>query len=129
MEKLLDVELDAEADEYDTFGGLVFGTLGRVLADGETVSLTMQGLAVDVLNVATAEKKALDWLGKHCWEYGFILRYPPEKTQITKIIYEPWHFRYVGVEISMDMKDTGLCLEEYLQADKAAASDEEAQAA
>ena len=75
------------------------------------------GLAVDVLNVATAEKKALDWLGKHCWEYGFILRYAEDKADITGIIHEPWHFRYVGTRVSMDMKDSGLCLEEYLGAD------------
>ena len=74
------------------------------------------GLAVDVLNKKTSERKALDWLGKHCWEYGFILRYPEEKAAITGIIYEPWHFRYVGTRVSMDMKDSGLCLEEYLGA-------------
>lgn len=74
------------------------------------------GLAVDILNVKKEEKQALDWLGEHCWEYGFILRYAEEKAHITGIIYEPWHFRYVGKEVSMDMKDSGLCLEEYLGA-------------
>ena len=74
------------------------------------------GLAVDVLNVKDAEKQALDWLGEHCWEYGFILRYAAEKASITGIIHEPWHFRYVGTRVSMDMKDSGLCLEEYLGA-------------
>lgn len=74
------------------------------------------GLAVDVLNVDNAQKKALEWLGAHCWEYGFILRYAEEKAPITGIISEPWHFRYVGTEVSMAMKDTGLCLEEYLGA-------------
>lgn len=72
------------------------------------------GLAVDILNVKKAERKALDWLGEHCWEYGFIVRYTAEKAHITGIINEPWHFRYVGTEVSMDMKDSGLCLEEYL---------------
>ena len=56
------------------------------------------------------------WLAEHCWEYGFILRYTEEKAEITGITNEPWHFRYVGREISMDMKDSGLCLEEYLGA-------------
>ncbi len=74
------------------------------------------GLAVDILNNKREEKQALDWLGEHCWEYGFILRYAEEKAHITGIIYEPWHFRYVGREVSMDMKDSGLCLEEYLGA-------------
>lgn len=74
------------------------------------------GLAVDILNNKKAERQALEWLGEHCWEYGFILRYAEEKANITGIIYEPWHFRYVGTEVSMDMKDSGLCLEEYLGA-------------
>ena len=74
------------------------------------------GLAVDILNADNAEKEALDWLGKHCWEYGFILRYAADKAAITGIISEPWHFRYVGTRVSMDMKDSGLCLEEYLGA-------------
>ena len=75
------------------------------------------GLAMDILNNKAADKQALDWLGEHCWEYGFILRYPPEKGSITGIVHEPWHFRYVGTEVSMDMKNSGLCLEEYLGAD------------
>ena len=56
------------------------------------------------------------WLAEHCWEYGFILRYTAEKQPITGFSPETWHFRYVGTEVSMDMKDSGLCLEEYLQA-------------
>ena len=51
LEKMLDVDLDEEADDYDTFGGLVFGTLGRVLADDETVTVQLQGLEVQVLQV------------------------------------------------------------------------------
>lgn len=74
------------------------------------------GLAVDVLNKNGAARQALDWLGEHCWEYGFIVRYAADKASITGIIHEPWHFRYVGPRVSMDMKDSGLCLEEYLGA-------------
>ena len=51
LEKLLGVTLDEEADDYDTFGGLVFGTLGRVLADGETLTVQLQGLEVQILQV------------------------------------------------------------------------------
>ena len=69
------------------------------------------GLSADLVG-----EDAKKWLSEHCWEYGFILRYPPEKAEITGIMFEPWHFRYVGKEVSMDMKDTGLCLEEYLGA-------------
>lgn len=75
------------------------------------------GLAVDILNKDKAARKVLDWLGEHCWEYGFILRYAAEKAPITGIVHEPWHFRYVGTRVSMEMKDSGLCLEEYLGAD------------
>lgn len=53
------------------------------------------------------------WLMEHCWEYGFILRYPNGKKEITGIVYEPWHYRYVGKELAQDLKTSGLCLEEY----------------
>ena len=75
------------------------------------------GLAMDIVGSAnTARVHA--WLHEHCWEYGFILRYLEGKQSITGFIPEAWHFRYVGTEVSMDMKDSGLCLEEYLQATK-----------
>ncbi len=70
------------------------------------------GLSVDLVG-----KTINDWLAQHCWEYGFILRYPQNKQHITGITNEPWHFRYVGTAVSMDMKDSGLCLEEYLGAE------------
>lgn len=60
----------------------------------------------------TAEAK---WLAKNCYKYGFILRYPPEKTNITGIIYEPWHYRYVGTEHAKKITELGVTLEEYLQ--------------
>ncbi|HBA49578.1 MAG TPA: D-alanyl-D-alanine carboxypeptidase [Lachnospiraceae bacterium] len=79
------------------------------------------GLAVDIVSSSyqaltkkqekTAEQK---WLMEHCWDYGFILRYPNDKSEITGIGYEPWHYRYVGVEIAQDVRESGLCFEEYL---------------
>ena len=48
-------------------------------------------------------------------KYGFILRYPPSKTDITGIIYEPWHYRYVGVEDATKIMELGITLEEYLE--------------
>ena len=68
------------------------------------------GLAADL----NGSQATYDWLAEHCWEYGFILRYPAGKTAITGIIHEPWHFRYVGTELSLEMKELGLCLEEYM---------------
>ena len=70
------------------------------------------GLAVDLLG-----SEVVNWLTEHCWDYGFIVRYTEEKESITGIVDEPWHFRYVGTEVSLDMKGSGLCLEEYLGAD------------
>ena len=70
------------------------------------------GLAVDLLG-----DDAVAWLTEHCWDYGFIVRYTEAKEHITGIIDEPWHFRSVGKEVSLDMKDSGLCLEEYLGAE------------
>ena len=69
------------------------------------------GLAVDLLG-----DKAVAWFNEHCWDYGFIVRYTAEKSQITGIANEPWHFRYVGKEVALELKDSGLCLEEYLGA-------------
>ena len=80
------------------------------------------GLAADI--VATSHQMLDDsqeqtaeqqWLMEHCWEYGFILRYPKDKSDITGIIYEPWHYRYVGHEVAQYIHENGLCLEEYWQ--------------
>jgi len=77
------------------------------------------GLALDVsidgmLTQAFGETDAGKWLAENCHNYGFIIRYPREKTDITQIVYEPWHLRYVGVPHSKIMKNIGLTLEEYL---------------
>lgn len=69
------------------------------------------GLAVDL----NGSSVAYEWLAMHCWEYGFILRYPADKMEYTGVIHEPWHFRYVGVEFAMELKESGMCLEEYMQ--------------
>ena len=55
------------------------------------------------------------WMYEHCAEFGFILRYPKDKQDITGITYEPWHYRYVGVEAATYIMENGLCLEEYLE--------------
>lgn len=80
------------------------------------------GLAVDIVagyyqlldenQAKTAEAK---WLRENCWKYGFILRYPLDKTEETGIIFEPWHYRYVGKEAAKEIMERGICLEEYLQ--------------
>ncbi|GAA6396158.1 M15 family metallopeptidase [Solibaculum mannosilyticum] len=77
----------------------------------------MLGLAVDFNGVKNAFKdtKEYDWLIEHCAEYGFILRYPEDKVDITKVSYEPWHYRYVGKEHAAVIMEKKICLEEYVQ--------------
>ena len=77
------------------------------------------GLAVDIcdsenqnLDESQLETLTQQWLIEHCWDYGFILRYPVDKSEITGIIYEPWHYRYVGRK-TQKIHESGLCLEEY----------------
>ena len=75
------------------------------------------GLAVDFNSVEESfeNTKAFRWLQENAEDYGFVMRYPKDKKSITKIIYEPWHYRYVGVEHAKAMNDLGLCMEEYLE--------------
>lgn len=89
-----------EADAY----------IGRSVAVPGT-SEHQTGLAADI----TGSQKMYDWLAENSWKYGFILRYPEDKIEITGIIFEPWHFRYVGKTMAKDIFDSGLCLEEYMQ--------------
>lgn len=75
------------------------------------------GLAVDVNQIDESFEKtpAFKWLIENCSDYGFILRYPKTKSEITKINYEPWHFRFVGVEVAKKIMDNNICFEEYLE--------------
>ena len=74
------------------------------------------GLAVDFndVNYEFEEEKAFSWLVENAENYGFILRYPKDKEEITKIKYEPWHWRYVGIENAKEINELGFCLEEYI---------------
>ena len=79
------------------------------------------GLCVDVLEYAGQDMEPyiggsglMLWLEEHCAEYGYVVRYPKDKTDITGIEYEPWHLRYVGEEAARYMMENGLCLEEFL---------------
>lgn len=80
------------------------------------------GLAADIIREedwdtyeAFEDTEEFEWLTEHAHEYGFILRYLKGKEDITGYIYEPWHFRYVGVKYAEDVKNSGLCLEEYFE--------------
>lgn len=78
------------------------------------------GLAIDIicdgyssLDEGFADTRAGKWLAENSYKYGFILRYPAGKEDITSIEYEPWHFRYVGVDAATVMKQNNICLEEF----------------
>lgn len=80
------------------------------------------GLAADLggsgdysLEQSFENTKAFAWLKANCAKYGFILRFPKDKEEITGVIYEPWHYRYVGVEAAQEIMSRGICLEEYLE--------------
>jgi LAS superfamily LD-carboxypeptidase LdcB len=79
------------------------------------------GLAADImdevypyLNEWQEHTEAQQWLMEHCSEYGFILRYPDGTSDITGIIYEPWHYRYVGGKFAREITKRGITLEEYV---------------
>lgn len=82
------------------------------------------GLGIDVINKAGIGKRFTNafastkegmWVGEHCWDYGFIIRYQEDKKEITGIEPESWHLRYVGVQVAQYMRDHHLCLEEFTQ--------------
>ena len=79
------------------------------------------GLALDIVtptytkrNKGFAQTRAFKWLDANAASYGFIMRYPDGNLEFTGVIYEPWHWRFVGVEAAREMKNSGECFEEYL---------------
>lgn len=93
------------------------------------------GLGIDVINKAGIGKKFTsafgktkegEWLAENCWDYGFVIRYQKDKEDITEITYEPWHLRYVGVQVAQYMHENNLCLEEFTSEWKEAAAKYEA---
>lgn len=106
----------------------------RVDAEIEAATITARpntsehqtGLALDIVSPSYrvrdggfAKTEAFLWLKDHAHEYGFTMRYPENKISMTGVIYEPWHWRFVGVEAASSMKESGQCLEEYLEDKKA----------
>ena len=78
------------------------------------------GLSVDINSESSgaSQDAVYEWLDENAYKYGFIKRYPADKTDITGIDNEPWHYRYVGYEAAKEMKEQNLCLEEYLKKGK-----------
>lgn len=104
-------EYEEDGYEYDEALELTEG----LVADPGT-SEHQTGIAVDFGYTGdTTWTRCYTWLDENSYKYGFIVRYPDGKTDITQISYEPWHFRYVGVEIATEMYELDLCLEEYYE--------------
>ena len=75
------------------------------------------GIAVDINadKSKCSNEEVYAWLAENAYKYGFILRYPPGKQEITGTSYEPWHYRYVGIEAAYEINERGICLEEYFE--------------
>ena len=102
------VQLQSEAGEVVKRPGYSEHNLG--------LAVDLYGSGNHVLNQSFEKTAAFKWLIENCADYGFILRFPKGKEAITGVIYEAWHFRYVGdAATAHAIMDNGLCLEEYLQ--------------
>lgn len=80
---------------------------------GWAVDITSKNMGYDLLE-SFIDYPEGQWINDHCHEYGFIIRYPKDKTHITGYAYEPWHLRYVGVDVATEIMSKGITLEEYL---------------
>ena len=127
MEKMFAAAEDADMNGYIvTSGYRDYKRQGEIFAESEPgyaqepgASEHQTGLAFDV-TVETASgfenTPQYSWLMKNAHKYGFIQRYPANKSHVTGISYEPWHYRNVGVKAAKQMKKSGMCLEEFLAA-------------
>lgn len=67
------------------------------------------------MNDKMMKEEECQWMAEHCQEFGFIIRYPADKKEITEINTEPWHLRYVGIPVATYIMENGLCLEEFVE--------------
>ena len=115
---------------YQTQKTMYYNRLDKVGRDDGVVAYPgssdhQTGLGVDVLNYAWTKKDGMNaefgktqeakWMAAHCQEYGFIIRYMEDKEDVTGIIYEPWHLRYVGPEAAAYIMENHLSLEEFTE--------------
>lgn len=119
QEELFNESMIDYVNQGMTYYEAAIETAKSIAWPGESEHAT--GLAMDIvssdyagLDEKQGETDDQKWLMEHCYEYGFILRYPKDKSEDTGIIYEPWHYRYVGVEAALAIRDQGVTLEEYL---------------
>lgn len=100
-QRYVDKDGQAEADRYSARPG----------HSEHQTGLAFDLNTIDASFADTAEGK---WVWRNCYKYGFIIRYPSDKEDVTGYKYEPWHIRYLGEETAQAVYDSGLCLEEYL---------------
>ncbi len=111
-----------EVNKYKKYGDDAERRAGQVVAP-PGASEHQLGTTVDLRDPKSTKfsefkyTEQSEWIKENCAKYGFIIRYPEGKTDITDIIYEPWHLRYLGVEYAKKITESGLCLEEWLDAD------------
>ncbi len=120
QQELFDAQVAVEMSEGLNHEKAVEATATKVAPPG--TSEHNLGLAADIvafsyqkLDKGFCDTPECSWLRENAHRFGFILRYPEEKSSVTGIIYEPWHFRYVGKEVAEAIRQNGLCLEEYLE--------------
>ncbi len=118
QQKLLEAEVTKNIKKGMSSEAALNKSMETVMPAGHSEHET--GLALDILcsdNLKMDETQETAggniWLREHCAEYGFVLRYPKEKAEITNIAYEPWHFRYVGRDAAVFMTQNNLTLEEF----------------
>ena len=116
FEKYILTEMAEKGISREEAEAIVSATSAR---EGE--SEHQSGLCVDFIQNGKLElensfekTRAFEWLTKNAHKYGFILRYPKNKEEITGYTYEPWHFRYVGIDAATVIYEDNICLEEYL---------------
>lgn len=123
QQELFDEDLEALMQEGYSYKQAYEEVAKQTMPPGYSEHST--GLAFDIvaldyqmLDEGQEETEENKWLLEHCAQYGFILRYPKDKEEITGISHESWHFRYVGKEIAEYIMEEGITLEEYLQKER-----------
>jgi D-alanyl-D-alanine carboxypeptidase len=118
QQELVDEDVEALMQKGATYEEALSDTYRETMPAGHSEHET--GLALDILcagntamDISQADEPGNKWLVQHCMEYGFILRYPADKEDVTGISYEPWHFRYVGKEAAQYIMEHGIALEEF----------------
>ncbi|MGL4522129.1 MAG: M15 family metallopeptidase [Bacilli bacterium] len=114
QQKIMDEKIQSFRDEGMTKREATKQAENWVAIPGTSEHQLGIGMDINGDKINSSNEMVYQWLQKNSYHYGFILRYPAEKTSITGINYEPWHFRYVGKKVATEMYNQGLCLEEYV---------------